>query len=100
MLSYIKLSELVLNCQWLGISVRVSFFMKKKDLKEELKERLLEKELNRMLTVAEASDILGVSKSTIRRLNKINEIKSYRIGTGKHRRFRKKDLLDYLEKNS
>ena len=72
----------------------------RKGLKEDLKERLLEKELDRMLTVAEASEILGVSKSTIRRFNTQGLIRSYRIGTGKHRRFRKKDLLDYLEKNS
>lgn len=74
--------------------------MSVKNLKDEIKERLLEKELNRMLTVAEAAELLGVSKSTIRRLNKIGEIKSFRVGTGKHRRFRKKDLLDYLERNS
>ena len=72
----------------------------KKGLKEDLKERLLEKELDRMLTVAEAAENLGVSKSTIRRFNKQGLIKSYRIGAAKHRRFRKKDLLDYLEKNS
>ncbi len=70
------------------------------DIKDDLKEKLLAKELDRMLTVSEASEIFGVSKSTIRRLNKMNIIKSYRIGTGKHRRFRKKDLLDYLERNS
>ncbi len=72
----------------------------KMDLREDLKERLLEKELERMLSVAEASEVFGVSKSTIRRLNSLGEIKSYRIGTGKHRRFRKRDLLNYLEKNS
>jgi excisionase family DNA binding protein len=72
----------------------------RKGYKEELKEKLLEKELNRMLSVTEAAEVLGVSKSTVRRLNTINEIKSYRIGTGRHRRFRKKDLLDYLEESS
>ena len=72
----------------------------KKNLQEELKDRLLVKELDRMISVAEAAAIFGVSKSTIRRLNSIGEIKSYRIGTGKHRRFRKRDLLEYLEKHS
>lgn len=75
------------------------YFMKN-NVKNELKKNSLKKELDRMLTVTEASEIFGVSKSTIRRLNNIGEIKSYRIGTGKHRRFRKRDLLDYLEKNS
>ncbi len=79
------------------------YFMKsnlKNGLKKNSLKKELEKELDRMLTVTEASEIFGVSKSTIRRLNNIGEIKSYRIGTGKHRRFRKRDLLDYLEKNS
>lgn len=61
---------------------------------------LLERELNRMLTMQESAEILAVSKSTLRRLDNDGFIKSYRIGTGKHRRFRKKDLLEYLEKNS
>ncbi len=69
-------------------------------LKNELTKTLLEKELNRMLTVSEAAELLGVSKSTIRRLSSSGEIKTYRIGTGKHRRFRKGDLLEYLERNS
>ncbi|MBU1078067.1 MAG: helix-turn-helix domain-containing protein [Spirochaetes bacterium] len=60
----------------------------------------LSRELDQMLTVTEAAEIFGVSKSTIRRLNNLGEIKSYRIGTGKHRRFRKRDLLEYLDKNS
>ena len=72
-------------------------------------------ELRRMSTVArhmfqdtmkgfldldEAAEILGVSKSTLRRLDNLKQIRSYRIGTGKHRRFKKKDLLGYIEKNS
>lgn len=73
--------------------------MKNKLKGNSTKERL-DKELDRMLSVTEAAEIFGVSKSTIRRLNNLGEIKSYRVGTGKHRRFKKKDLLDYLEKNS
>jgi len=68
--------------------------------KEDIAKEALEKELNRMLTVSEAAELLGVSKSTMRRLSTLKEIKSYRIGTGKHRRFRKKDLLEYLERNN
>jgi excisionase family DNA binding protein len=64
------------------------------------KEQQLERELDRLLTMDEAADILSVSKSTLRRLDKAGFVKCYRIGTGKHRRFRKKDLLEYLEKNS
>jgi len=53
----------------------------------------------KMLTVSEAAEFLGVSKSTIRKLDKLGEIKSYRIGTGKHRRFKKEFLIKYLEEN-
>ena len=56
-----------------------------------------ERELNRMLTVAEAAELLGVSKTTIRRYSNQGKLKSYRIGTGKHRRFRKKDVLDLID---
>jgi excisionase family DNA binding protein len=72
----------------------------KKEIELQLKEKLLDQEMSRMLTMDEASEIMGVSKSTLRRLDKTGCIKSYRIGTGKHRRFRKKDLLAYLEQNS
>ncbi len=57
-------------------------------------------DLDRMLTLSEASELLGVSKSTIRRLSNIGEIKSFRVGTGKHRRFKKSELIEYLERNS
>lgn len=60
----------------------------------------LQRELDRMLTMEDAASILAVSKSTLRRLDNAGFIRSYRIGTGKHRRFRKRDLLDYLEQNS
>jgi|PlaIllAssembly_1097288.scaffolds.fasta_scaffold1531018_2 excisionase family DNA binding protein len=73
--------------------------MNKEELNK-LKEQILEKELERLLTLDEAAQIMGVSKSTLRRLDNTSVIRSYRIGTGKHRRFKKKDLLDYLEKNS
>ena len=70
---------------------------KEKDL--EAKEHIIERELMRMLTMEEAAEIMGVSKSTLRRLDNTGLIKSYRIGTGKHRRFRKKELLDYLDQS-
>ena len=68
-----------------------------KDIKDYLKDQLLEKELNRMLTVSEAAELLGVSNTSIRRFSNSGDIKSYRIGQGRHRRFRKRDLLEYLE---
>ncbi len=64
------------------------------------KDVLLDKELDRMLTVAEAAELLGVSCASIRRYANEGKIKVYRIGPGRHRRFRKRDVLEYLEKNS
>jgi excisionase family DNA binding protein len=70
------------------------------DYREELKNSLLEKELNRMLTITEAAELLGVSCASLRRYSNEGKIKAYRVGPGKHRRFRKRDVLEYLEKNS
>lgn len=73
--------------------------MKKSDY-ERLKKEILDREMERLLDLEEAAEILGVSKSTLRRLDRLKLIRSYRIGTGRHRRFKKKDLLDYIERNS
>ena len=70
------------------------------DYTEELKNVLLDKELNRMLTITEAAELLGVSCSSLRRYSNERKIKAYRIGSGGHRRFRKRDVLEYLESNS
>jgi len=70
------------------------------DYTESLKNALLDRELNRMLTITEAADLMGVSCSSLRRYANEGKIKVYRIGSGKHRRFRKKDVLEYLERNS
>jgi excisionase family DNA binding protein len=67
---------------------------------EELKNSLLEKELNRMLTINEAAELLGVSCTSLRRYANEGKIRVYRVGSGKHRRFRKRDVLSYLEQNS
>jgi excisionase family DNA binding protein len=70
------------------------------DFREDLKNVLLEKELDRMLTITEAAEILGVSCTSLRRYSNEGKIKTYRIGSGRHRRFRKRDVLEYLENNS
>ncbi|RKY02504.1 MAG: DNA-binding protein [Spirochaetes bacterium] len=74
--------------------------MGKDDYTELLKNELLEKELNRMLTITEAAEIIGNSCFSLRRYADEGRIKVYRIGTGRHRRFRKRDVLEFLEKNS
>lgn len=67
---------------------------------ENLKNELLDRELNRMLTITEAAELLGVSCSSLRRYANENKIRAYRVGPGGHRRFRKRDVLEYLESNS
>jgi len=67
---------------------------------EGLKNELLDRELNRMLSITEAAELLGVSCSSLRRYANEKKIRAYRIGPGGHRRFRKRDVLEYLETNS
>jgi len=67
---------------------------------EDLKNALLDKELNRMLTITEAAELLGVSCTSLRRYANEGKIRAYRVGSGRHRRFRKRDVLIYLEQNS
>jgi len=67
---------------------------------EDLKNVLLDRELNRMLTITEAAEVLGVSCASLRRYANEGKIRVYRVGSGKHRRFRKRDVLEYLERSS
>ena len=67
---------------------------------EGLKNVLLDRELNRMLTITEAAALVGVSCTSLRRYANEGKIRVYRVGSGKHRRFRKRDVLEYLETNS
>jgi excisionase family DNA binding protein len=67
---------------------------------ESLKNELLDRELNRMLSITEAAELLGVSCSSLRRYANEKKIRVYRIGSAGHRRFRKRDVLQYLENNS
>jgi len=71
-----------------------------RETQKDIKDVLLDRELDRMLTVTEAAELLGVSCASIRRYANEGKIKVYRVGSGRHRRFRKRDVLEYLEKNS
>ena len=51
-----------------------------------------------MLNIKEASELLNVSKSTLRRWEKENKIKSYRT-PGNHRRYLKDELLKLIINN-
>lgn len=64
---------------------------------EKIEDGAVERELEQWLTVTQAAEFLGVSKTTVRRLSNAGGLKSYRIGTGRHRRFKKKDVIETLE---
>lgn len=55
-----------------------------------------ERELERMLTVSKAAELLGVSAATVRRLANEKTLPCYRVGKGRHRRFKKKEVLGFL----
>ncbi|MBU0568498.1 helix-turn-helix domain-containing protein [bacterium] len=64
---------------------------------ERIEDGVVERELEKWLTVSQAAEFLGISKTTVRRLSDTGDLKSYRIGTGRHRRFKKKDVIETLE---
>lgn len=64
---------------------------------ERIEDGAVERELEQWFTVSQAAEFLGVSKTTVRRLSNAGDLKSYRIGTGRHRRFKKKDVIETLE---
>lgn len=49
-----------------------------------------------MINIKEASDLLGVSKKTLRRWEKLGKLKTYRT-PGNHRRYIKEDLLKIMD---
>ncbi|MBU1628115.1 helix-turn-helix domain-containing protein [bacterium] len=64
---------------------------------ERIEDGVAERELEQWFTVSQAAEFLGVSKTTVRRLSNSGDLKNYRIGTGRHRRFKKKDVIETLE---
>lgn len=54
----------------------------------------------RLMTVAEVADFLKVSRNTVRSLTTRGELRCYRVGGRKERRFSKADIRAYLEKHS
>jgi excisionase family DNA binding protein len=55
---------------------------------------------NDMLTIDEVAGWLRVHPITIRRWEKQNHLKSYRIGPKKSIRFLRKDVSDYIASNN
>lgn len=54
-----------------------------------------------ILTGQEAMGLLKISRSTLWKLTKENEIPAYRVGNGKtsNLRYKRSELLDWLERN-
>jgi excisionase family DNA binding protein len=54
-----------------------------------------------ILTGQEARDLLKISRSTLWKLTKENEIPAYRVGNGKTSdlRYKRSELLEWLETN-
>jgi len=53
----------------------------------------------RMLTVKEVASILNIHPNTVRRWQKKGLLKSYAIGPRRSLRFRRGDVLDFLDKS-
>lgn len=51
---------------------------------------------NKLLTISEASELLNVSKASLRRWSNSGQLRCYRIGDRSERRFDLKDLLDFV----
>ena len=54
-------------------------------------------EMDTFVGIQEAAEILGVSAATIRRLTARNALPTYRWSRMGHRRFRRRDLVAFLD---
>lgn len=61
----------------------------------------MEADNNEILTGQEAMGLLKISRSTLWKLTKENEIPAYRVGNGKtsNLRYKRSELLEWLENN-
>lgn len=55
--------------------------------------------MEKLLSMKEVSEILGVTKKTLREWGKNNVLKSVRLGTGKHRRYLESDIEEFIKKS-
>ncbi len=59
---------------------------------------MTDKELPEYLTLAEVSKLLKVHPNTLRNWDKSGQLKAVRIGVRKIRRYKKDDVLKFVEK--
>ena len=57
-------------------------------------------ESNNLLTLTEVSDLLKVHPNTLRNWDKNGTLKAARIGIKKIRRYKKRDIENFIAKNS
>jgi len=65
-----------------------------------VRRNIKETPLETMLTSRQVADFLQVSICAVRRWSDKGMLKSYRIGPRKDRRYRREDVLHFLEKSS
>ena len=65
-----------------------------------MRRNIKETPLETMLTSRQVADFLQVSICAVRRWSDKGMLKSYRIGPRKDRRYRREDVLHFLEKSS
>ncbi len=53
----------------------------------------------RMLTMKEVASILNIHPNTVRRWARKRLLKSYRIGPRHYLRFKREDMIDFLDKS-
>lgn len=56
--------------------------------------------LNNLLTIKQTSEILNVHPNTLRNWDKSGLLKAVRIGVRRDRRYKKSDVLKFMETNS
>ncbi len=65
-----------------------------------MKQTVKEVTLETMLTVRQVADFLHVSICTVRRWSNNGALKYYRVGSRGDRRYRRQDVLRFLEQSS
>lgn len=65
-----------------------------------MEDRVRQPQLEGMMTAQQVSDFLGVSVHSLRRWCKSGALKAYRVGAARQMRFRRHDVLRFLEESN
>jgi excisionase family DNA binding protein len=72
----------------------------KESLGSEISRMLNNREINPMLTTHEVARLLNVHINTVRRWSNLGALRTYRIGSRGDRRFERKDIFNFLLRQS